>query len=424
MADGVRRCINIDWLEVHALEPVDSPRTPEFFQKIGWEVAVRPYGTRFYTQMFTLIFPDGERFLEIRRAPSSGQSSKAAQFFEINSVSIRLCNRTCYFREAAKLLDEFLVEYGFEFRRISRIDIALDFARFDSGDDPQRFLDRYLKGKYSKINQANVRAYGKDMWDGRFWNSLAWGSPKSQIGTKFYCKSMEIREAKDKPYIRQAWASAGLVDDFIQLTKKASDGTYYQPTIWRVEFSIMSSVKRWFVMEHDAQGQPCKRSVPNILCHYYTDVQLLNVFASLVAHYFHFKYFEAGQRKDRCKDKELFRFTEQDSFYKVEKLATEKPQDKAIIRLIARLTEYRMTHFDQSVRKAVDLLLNALNEERLRKSAVRPYDQDEVGLLRELLALRIHNHGANPLEVDKETALQLWQIEKTLWQNNDQMEPI
>lgn len=424
MADGVRRCINIDWLEVHALEPVDSPRTPEFFQKIGWEVAVRPYGTRFYTQMFTLIFPDGERFLEIRRAPSSGQSSRAAQFFEINSVSIRLCNRTCYFREAAKLLDEFLVEYGFEFRRISRIDIALDFARFDSGDDPQRFLDRYLKGKYSKINQANVRAYGKDMWDGRFWNSLAWGSPKSQIGTKFYCKSMEIREAKDKPYIRQAWASAGLVDDFIQLTKKASDGTYYQPTIWRVEFSIMSSVKRWFVMEHDAQGQPCKRSVPNILCHYYTDVQLLNVFASLVDHYFHFKYFEVGQRKDRCRDKELFRFTEQDSFYKVEKLATEKPQDKAIIRLIARLTEYRMTHFDQSVRKAVDLLLNALNEERLRKSAVRPYDQDEVGLLRELLALRIHNHGANPLEVDKETAKQLWQIEKTLWQNNDQMEPI
>lgn len=424
MADGVRRCINIDWLEVHALEPVDSPRTPEFFQKIGWDVMVRPYGTRFYTQMFTLLFPDGERFLEIRRAPSSGQSSKAAQFFEINSVSIRLCNRTCYFREAAKLLDEFLVEYGFEFRRISRIDIALDFARFDSGDDPQRFLDRYLKGKYSKINQANVRAYGKDMWDGRFWNSLAWGSPKSQIGTKFYCKSMEIREAKDKPYIRQAWASAGLVDDFIQLTKKASDGTYYQPTIWRVEFSIMSSVKRWFVMEHDAQGQPCKRSVPNILCHYYTDVQLLNVFASLVAHYFHFKYFEAGQRKDRCRDKELFRFTEQDSFYKVEKLATEKPQDKAIIRLIARLTKYRMTHFDQSVRKAVDLLLNALNEERLRKSAVRPYDQDEVGLLRELLALRIHNHGANPLEVDKETAKQLWQIEKTLWQNNDQMEPI
>lgn len=424
MADGVRRCINIDWLEVHALEPVDSPRTPEFFQKIGWDVMVRPYGTRFYTQMFTLLFPDGERFLEIRRAPSSGQSSKAAQFFEINSVSIRLCNRTCYFREAAKLLDEFLVEYGFEFRRISRIDIALDFARFDSGDDPQRFLDRYLKGKYSKINQANVRAYGKDMWDGRFWNSLAWGSPKSQIGTKFYCKSMEIREAKDKPYIRQAWASAGLVDDFIQLTKKASDGTYYQPTIWRVEFSIMSSVKRWFVMEHDAQGQPCKRSVPNILCHYYTDVQLLNVFASLVAHYFHFKYFEVGQRKDRCRDKELFRFTEQDSFYKVEKLATEKPQDKALIRLIARLTEYRMTHFDQSVRKAVDLLLNALNEERLRKSAVRPYDQDEVGLLRELIALRIHNHGANPLEVDKETAKQLWQIEKTLWQNNDQMEPI
>lgn len=415
MGTGVRRCINIDWLEVHCLEPIDAPRTPDFFRAAGWDVSERPYGTRFYKQMFTLLFPDGERFLEVRRDPTSNQSADEAKYFDINSVSIRLCNRTCYFKEAAKLLDEFLVQYGFQFRRISRIDLALDFTKFDSGDDPQRFLDRYLKGKYSKINQANIRAYGKDLWDGRFWNSLAWGSPKSQIGTKFYCKSMEIKEVKDKPYIRQAWASAGLVDDFIQLTKRATDGTITQPTIWRVEFSIMSSVKRWFVMEHDTLGNPCKRSVPNLLCHYYTDVQMLNVFASLVDHYFHFKYFEEGQRKDRCKDKVLFKFSEQDTFYKIEKIATERPQDKALLRLIARLEEYRLTHFDQQVRKAIDLLIHELNEERLRKSAVTPYDQDEVGLLRQLISLRIHNHGANPLEIDRETAQELWQIEKTLW---------
>ena len=31
---------------------------------------------------------------------------------------------------------------------------------------------------------------------------------------------------------------------------------------------------------------------------------------------------EAGQRKDRCRDKVLFKFTEQDKFYKIEKIAT------------------------------------------------------------------------------------------------------
>ncbi len=424
MHTEVTRCINIDWLEVHCLEPFDVPRDPQFFLNQGWQVSVRPYGTRFYTQMFTLLFPDGERFLEIRRAPSSGNSQSAAQYFEPNSVSIRLCNRTCYFKGAAKILDEFIVQQGFEFRRISRIDIALDFEKFDSGDDPQKFLHRYLNGAYSKINQGNIRANGKDLWDGRFWNSLAWGSPKSQIGTKFYCKTLEIREAKDKPYIRQVWASAGLVDDFIQLTKKGKDGAYYKPDIWRVEFSIMSSVKRWFVMEHDELGNPKKQSVPNILSYYYSDTQLLNVFASLASHYFHFKHFEAGQRKDRCKDKVLFNFTSQDQFFKVEKLATERPADIQLIRLKARLELYKQTHFDAEVRKAVDILVHTLNEELLKKSAVRPYDQDEVGILRQLIALRISNHCANPLEVDKETAQQLWQIERDLWSNNKDRIPI
>lgn len=424
MTEGVRRCINIDWLEVHCLEPFDAPRTPEFFQRIGWDVSVRPYGTRFYTQMFTLLFPDGERFLEIRRAPSSSNSKSAAQFFEPNSVSIRLCNRTCYFKGCAKMLQEFIDQYGFEFRRISRIDIALDFEKFDSGDDPQKFLHRYLNGAYSKINQGNIRAHGKDLWDGREWNSLAWGSPKSQIGTKFYCKSLEIREAKDKPYIRQAWASAGLVADFIQLTKLGADGTWYQPTIWRVEFSIMSSVKRWFVMEHDELGNPKKQSVPNILPYYYSDTQLLNVFASLASHYFHFKHFEAGQRKDRCRDKVLFKFTEQDTFYKIEKVATERPKDRAVQLLINRLKAYRETHFDKAIRNAVDVLIDQLHEELLRKSAVRPYDADEVGILRQLIALRISNHASNPLEVDKETAEQLWKIERDLWSNNEDRIPV
>lgn len=424
MPEGVRRCINIDWLEVHCLEPFDAPRTPEFFQRIGWDVSVRPYGTRFYTQMFTLLFPDGERFLEIRRAPSSSNSKSAAQFFEPNSVSIRLCNRTCYFKGCAKMLQEFIDQYGFEFRRISRIDIALDFEKFDSGDDPQKFLHRYLNGAYSKINQGNIRAHGKDLWDGREWNSLAWGSPKSQIGTKFYCKSLEIREAKDKPYIRQAWASAGLVADFIQLTKLGADGTWYKPTIWRVEFSIMSSVKRWFVMEHDELGNPKKQSVPNILPYYYSDTQLLNVFASLSSHYFHFKHFEAGQRKDRCRDKVLFKFTEQDQFYKIEKVATERPKDRAVQLLINRLKAYRETHFDKAIRNAVDILIDHLQEELLRKSAVRPYDADEVGILRQLIALRISNHASNSLEVDKETAQQLWQIERELWSNNEDRIPV
>lgn len=412
------RCINIDWLEVHALEPIDSVRDAQFFRDCGWDVRERDYGTRVYQEMFTLLFPNGEPFLEIRRAPAAAKSSAAAQFFEINSVHIRLHNRTCYVDGCAKMLADFMAQYQFIFKRITRIDICLDFEKFDSGDNPKDFIARYLAGKYSKINQGNVRAYGKDLWDGRFWNSVAWGSPKSQIGTKIYNKTLELKEAHDKPYIRQAWASCGLVDDFIQLTKKGADGTYYKPDIWRVEFSIQSSVRGWYTIDHDNQGHPKKHSFKNDLARYSTRHDLLDVFASLADHYFHFKYFEPNQRKDRCKDKELFHFRgEQEMVYHVEKVATSKPENREVLTLLRRLQAYRITHFDETIRKAADVLIDALEHERLRGAAVQPHDQTEIALLQKLIAIRLNNHASNPLSVDIETAKAMVEIEQTLFQD-------
>lgn len=399
------RCINIDWLEVHALEPIDSIRDAEYFRAQGWEVDERPYGTRVYNQMFTLILPNGERFLEIRRAPAASESSKAAQFFEINSMHLRLCNRSCYIEGCAQLLSDFMEQHNIQFKRISRIDIALDFEKFDKGDNPQDFLARYLNGRYSKVNQGNVRAYGKDLWDGRFWNSVAWGARKSMIGTKLYNKTLELREAHDKPYIRQAWAAAGLVDDFIQLTKKGKDGAYYKPEIWRVEFSIQSSVKGWYTMEHDELGNPKKHSFRNTLDCYKTRGDLLRVFASLANHYFHFKHFEADQRKDRCKDKVLFDFKmDEETFYKIDKVATAKPADNAAAALRRKLIAYRETHYDGQLRKACDLILATLQDECLRKSAVNPHDETEIELLQRLIALRTANHRETPFDIDLETA--------------------
>lgn len=414
------RCINIDWLEVHALEPIDSIRDAEFFKAAGWDVDVRPYGTRVYQEMFTLIWPNGERFLEIRRNPAASKSSTAAQFFEINSVHLRLTNRSCYLPNCAQLLHDFMVQYNFQFKRISRIDICMDFEKFDKGDNPKDFIDRYLRGKYSKINQGNVRAYGKDLWDGRFWNSVAWGAPKSQIGTKLYNKTLELKEAHDKPYIRQAWAAAGLVDDFIQLTKKGADGTYYKPDIWRVEFSIQSSVKGWYCIEHDNLGNPKKHSFRNDLSRYATKADMLNVFASLADHYFHFKHFEVGQRKDRCKDKVLFDFTnEEPVFYSIEKVATAKPENKDALILLRRLMAYKVTHYDKEVNKAVDLLIDTLQEERLRKCAVQPHDETEVELLRKLISIRMQTNALNDLTIDMETAKAMVTIEKDIWNNNN-----
>lgn len=419
-----RRCINIDWLEVHCIEPADKqPRDADFFRTLGFDVVQRPYGTRVYEQMFTLYFPDGEPFLEIRRVPVGSKSLTGKLVIDPNSCHLRLHNRTCYIPQAAQLLKDFIAQYGYEYRRIARIDLALDFEKFDSGDDPQRFVNRFLKGRYSKINQANISAHGKDKWDGRFWNSLSWGAPQSMITTKLYNKTMELKEAKDKPYIRQAWASAGLVDDFIQLTKKGPDGTYYKPDIWRLEFSIRSDVRGWFVMDTFMGERNKKQSIRNNLDCYTTYQQMIDIFGSLADHYFHFKLLERTrdggvQRKDRCMDKILFIFSDCEQFYKIEKVATSKAPTRAITALELRLREYRERHVDKQVRQACDVLLETITQEKMKQAAVHPHDEAEITLLRRLIAYRTARHSNSPVDVDLDTVKRLYELEQELFRDN------
>jgi len=292
-------------------------------------------------------------------------------------------------------MQRFLDDHGFVFMGISRVDLCLDFEKFDSGDVPFKFLERYLKGRYAKVNQCTIAVHGKDEWDGRNYNSVGWGSKKSPIFTRFYDKTLELTEGKDKPYIRQAWASCGLVDDFIQLTKKGEDGAYYKPRIWRLEFAITSSVKNWVCFDVDELGNNTHRSKRNDLSVYANRDCLVEIFASLVKHYFHFKYFEEGQRKDRCRDKVLFDFDDQMT-YKVEKLATAKADTSHLHALKERLQEYCVMHYDENLRRACEVLIRAIDKEILSRQAVSPYDETEVLLLQRLIADALAGRPQDP----------------------------
>lgn len=62
------RCVNIDWLEVFAME-IGAPHDADYFIRAGFVVHVREYGTRIYNEMFTLEGQDGHPLLEVRRNP-------------------------------------------------------------------------------------------------------------------------------------------------------------------------------------------------------------------------------------------------------------------------------------------------------------------------------------------------------------------
>ena len=234
------RCVNLDWLEVAVEEPLDQPHDAEYFRACGWIVNERDYGTRVWGEMFTLEGTDHLSFIEVRRNPKS-------EIIALNIAHLRFVNRVCYFPNAAQLMQEFIDKYAYTFHHISRVDICYDFETFDYGDRPRDFLRRYIQDKYAKINQCDVNPHGHEQWSGKTWNSISWGSPASDIGTKLYNKTLElydpVTKTYGKPYIRQAWFECGLIDDATHVTKTKPDGTTYTPEIWRIEFSIRSSVR-------------------------------------------------------------------------------------------------------------------------------------------------------------------------------------
>lgn len=409
------RCINIDWLEVYALEdPIGYPHDADYFRRVGFHVEQRDYGTPVYHEMFVIYGNDNQPLIEVRRNPKSAIGKQVHGVLDVNACHVRLTNRTCYFQNAVQLMQEFLERYGLHYQRISRIDICLDFETFDYGDKPADFMARYMKGRYSKVNQSNITSHGVDRWDGRVWNSVSWGSKKSMVGTKFYNKTKELAEVRDKPYIRQAWRAAGLVDDDMRMVKFCDDGTERSVEIWRIEFSIKSSTRNWFIME-DENGRKRKiKSVKNTLGCYDTKDKLWTMFISLADHYFHFKIYQEGILKYNCPDKPLFRNDGAQEYYKIENVATIDTPSKTLQRLLTHIRSYAEETAKPEIFKAC-LKLEEDIEFRLRTTPMTyPWNKHEVEVLRWLISKRIKNHD-NTLCEDRAIIESILNMEEELF---------
>lgn len=387
MASEVVRCVNIDWLEVYAFE--DNQRYPmnaEYFREHGYIVREREYGTRVYNEMFTIEDRFGQPFVEVRRNPASG-SSEFTGLSEL-SVHLRLVNRACYSNTAIRDLAEFILLHGYIYQRIFRIDVAYDFLRFDSGDNPEKFIRRYIEKKYSKVNQCKVRCIGSDSWATFDWESVSWGAPTSMVSTKMYNKTKELKATgMKKPWIVQAWFESGLIDDPINL-----------PDVWRIEFSLKSSAKNWIVIEDSDSKHSKKRAIPHTPELFDGRDKLWQRFLDLSHHYFRFKIVEHLQkvnsdresnlvRKDACRDKRLFDYSKLNTFYKIEAVAKESEPDRKDDILLRHLNRYRQMHADPTIRNACNIILNNLNRDQLRRITAHGY-ASEIDAIRLAIATR------------------------------------
>ena len=404
------RCVNIDWLEVYVLEsPRRFPCNADYFRLQGYWVKEREYGTRQYNEMFTIFDEHGEPIIEVRRNPASGESSFSGLVPE--SSHIRLTNRACYLDNAVEVLRDFLIRHDYIFKRIFRIDICYDFEYFDSGDDPAKFAQRYLAKKYSKINQCRLSTHGEDNWSDFEWETLSWGSQKSMVSTKLYNKSKELATvSKEKTYIPHCWLFSGLIDNPLDMTKVSKKKGRYKPKIWRLEFSLKSSANNWLVIEDQGGKRMKKKAVPHTLALFDSKDKIWARIEDMVYHYFRFKYREEGQRKDRCRDKVLFRFNEAKQFSQVHSLPpAAKPDNNAEI-LRRRLALYKVSHTNADVRRACEVLLKYIEDTDLRRFA-SSNSYVELEALRRTIAYR--------MEVGEKTATEYMSYIKDLLTNKE-----
>lgn len=320
----IPRCVNYDWLEVYALEDVNFPaRTLSYYQSYygATNVVPREYGTPMYKEMFT-ICSGRTKIFEVRRDVLSKRSEGG--IFPDNCCHIRLCNRSCYFPDPVGLLIDIMKAHHLTYISTKRVDICLDFNHFDNGDNPASFLRKYHARKYAKFYQREFAGHGQDNWQDCYYNSIKWGSASSVLTTKLYNKTEEMSAVThDKPYIREAWKNCGL--DLNQ-------------DVWRVEFSIRPELRN-LIRETDG------KQLPVDIMQFRTRPQILNLFFMLADRYFRFCYVEKKpdgtlQRKDRCRQKILFKVGRDEIGYKPENEPTRKlPADKNLVRLVQRLVD-------------------------------------------------------------------------------------
>lgn len=338
----MERCVNIDWLELYVMEdPMKYPMNAEYWRKF-YEVDERSYGTPLYKEMLTIKY-HGQRWIEVRRAPH--HLKEMGGVLTRGSMHIKMVNRFLYKENPIERIVSFCDEHHLTIKNITRIDVCCDLQRFDNRMKPLTLIHQYMRGETSKMNMANIRAFGTDAWDGREWNSLSWGSPHSQVSTKLYNKTKEIKDSGQKGYIVEMWKQFGFD---------------ISADVWRVEFSLKSQAKT--IVKTDT-GE----FIPMTIDKWLSKANWVFFFHALCSHYFDFRkveYTKDGnlKRKDRCQQKVLFDLKETEvnwSFFrdnlKTDMNRTEKMLRKYCLKIVED-TDFFNADEKASAQGVIDLL--------------------------------------------------------------------
>lgn len=271
------------------------------------------YGTPVFSNLFNVFDATGDQYATI-------QSSPRSTIIHPSTVIVKLANRELYKPGYIDRLGRFLQQYGLQYIGISRIDVCCDQNVFCTGRNPQTLIQDFMKDKILKNGLCEYAVHGKSN-NIQNYSSISFGSKTSAVRAYLYDKTKELREVKDKPYIRQVWKENGIDEN---------------KPVWRVEVSIKSD--RTTLVKYDT-GEIFKLNIEDIV-HQKCVEQL---FIDYARKYFSFKHNDGQKNKSRMKDVVLF-----------------NPAWIATTRPIQITPANNSTRMDKTVLKRIDHMFNEI----------------------------------------------------------------
>ena len=328
--------ISVDWFQVTCNRPLtqhlevglflNGSVVPDYDKTAIYELARSTEFNPIYEHSLAVLF-HGFQLAIIYFDPRPSSLARTL-------CSVKVSNRLLYSGNWAFYLVDICRALQWKIKNIGRVDVCADFKTFSGNLSPYEFIRRYLhSGPSGSLVPSYIRV-GSNKYDTRgekrtHWNAssksndifhendyLRFGSRSTGVSVYLYCKSKELAEVHDKPYITQMWIDNGILS---QEDLKDMETPDFIVPVFRLEISInagglnvkrqrtpqgKAEVRTAIAMLHD-KVRPLeveRLSVSDFLC----QASIENLFWAYANKYFRFKAVGQSKYKQYWPDVRLF----------------------------------------------------------------------------------------------------------------------
>lgn len=247
--------ISLDWMQFYCERSPWAVPSAFTTTKGNYEVEKQSYSTNLWLDVY-IIKHRGREFATLCCNPRNNGMPE-------RGCTLKLANRVLYSHEWLSESKQIMAEMGLRYKGITRVDVAYDCNVLAGGRSVPQFLMQYFshapycEGHIIRSGSRKVTINATRSNKGSVEiSAMRWGSKGSDVGAYAYNKSLELREVKDKPWIRETWEKAGLIDSFNdeewaklsekEKQRKIEQGdvqSYIENPVWRFEISIKAHGK-------------------------------------------------------------------------------------------------------------------------------------------------------------------------------------